>query len=88
MKDVAIGGRRVAYRDAGIGPALVFFHGLGGNAASWQPQLAAFSARHRTTAWRYPTGRTPTASAILRPHGPPAIALTSTETVHAPLTGR
>jgi pimeloyl-ACP methyl ester carboxylesterase len=46
--------RRIAYREAGSGPAIVFLHGLGGNSASWEPQFAALSASHRVVAWDMP----------------------------------
>lgn len=51
---VPLGGRRIAYREMGSGPAIIFLHGLGGNSASWQPQFAAFSNRHRVVAWDMP----------------------------------
>jgi pimeloyl-ACP methyl ester carboxylesterase len=54
VKYVPIDGRRIAYREAGRGPAIVFLHGLGGNSASWAPQFAAFSNRHRVVAWDMP----------------------------------
>ena len=53
-KIVTIGGRRIAYREAGSGPPIVFLHGLGGNSASWEPQFAAFSNSHRVVAWDMP----------------------------------
>jgi pimeloyl-ACP methyl ester carboxylesterase len=54
LKQVVIDGRRIAYREVGAGPAIIFFHGLGGNSASWQPQFAAFGKRHRVVAWDMP----------------------------------
>lgn len=54
VKYVAIDGRRVAYREAGHGPAIFFLHGLGGNSASWEPQFAAFAGSHRLVAWDMP----------------------------------
>jgi pimeloyl-ACP methyl ester carboxylesterase len=54
LKSVAIDGRRVAYREEGRGPPIVFLHGLGGNSASWEPQIAAFSDSHRVVAWDMP----------------------------------
>jgi 3-oxoadipate enol-lactonase len=54
LKQVVIDGRRIAYREAGAGPAIIFFHGLGGNSASWQPQFAAFGKRYRVVAWDMP----------------------------------
>jgi pimeloyl-ACP methyl ester carboxylesterase len=54
LKSIAIEGRRVAYREAGQGPAIVFLHGLGGNSASWQPQFDAFADRYHLVAWDMP----------------------------------
>jgi pimeloyl-ACP methyl ester carboxylesterase len=54
VKYVPLDGRRLAYREAGSGPAMVFLHGLGGNSASWEPQFARFSATHRVVAWDMP----------------------------------
>jgi pimeloyl-ACP methyl ester carboxylesterase len=53
-KYVSIEGRRLAYREAGSGPPIVFLHGLGGNSGSWEPQFAAFSNSHRVVAWDMP----------------------------------
>ena len=50
----SIDGRRVAYREEGAGPAIVFLHGLGGNSASWQLQFEALSSTHRVVAWDMP----------------------------------
>ncbi|HEY1310329.1 MAG TPA: alpha/beta hydrolase [Pseudolabrys sp.] len=49
-----IDGRRIAYREVGGGPPIVFLHGLGGNSQSWEPQFAAFSGSHRVVAWDMP----------------------------------
>ncbi|HTS41273.1 MAG TPA: alpha/beta hydrolase [Xanthobacteraceae bacterium] len=54
VNHILIDGRRVAYREAGNGPAIFFLHGLGGNSASWEPQFTAFSTRYRTVAWDMP----------------------------------
>jgi pimeloyl-ACP methyl ester carboxylesterase len=54
VKYVPLDGRRIAYREAGGGPTLLFLHGLGGHSASWQPQFAAFSRSHRVVAWDMP----------------------------------
>ena len=54
VRHVDFAGGRIGYREAGEGPALVFLHGLGGNSASWEPQLAVFSSRFRTIAWDLP----------------------------------
>lgn len=39
-------GRRIYYERHGQGPAVLFCHGAGSNAATWWQQLAAFGARH------------------------------------------
>ena len=54
LKDVRIDGRRIAYREVGHGPPIIFLHGLGGNSQSWEPQFAAFSGGHRVVAWDMP----------------------------------
>jgi pimeloyl-ACP methyl ester carboxylesterase len=54
VKHVQLDGRKLAYREAGNGPAILFLHGLGGNSASWEPQFARFSATHRVVAWDMP----------------------------------
>jgi pimeloyl-ACP methyl ester carboxylesterase len=54
VKLVQLDGRKLAYRDAGSGPAMLFLHGLGGNSASWEPQFARFSSTHRVVAWDMP----------------------------------
>lgn len=40
------GGRRIYYECQGEGPAVLFLHGAGSNAATWWQQLPAFAARH------------------------------------------
>jgi len=54
LKEVFVEGRRVAYRELGSGPAVFFMHGLGGNSASWHPQLELLSDSHRVVAWDMP----------------------------------
>lgn len=39
-------GRRIYYERHGQGPAVLFCHGAGSNAATWWQQLPAFGARH------------------------------------------
>lgn len=53
-RDVLIDGRRLAWREAGTGPALVFIHGMGGNSRNWETQYARFSDRYRVIAWDAP----------------------------------
>jgi pimeloyl-ACP methyl ester carboxylesterase len=54
VKCVTIDNRRLAYREAGSGPPILFLHGLGGNSTSWGPQFEAFADRHRLVAWDMP----------------------------------
>lgn len=53
---VMVGGRRIAYREAGDEslPSLVLLHGLGGNAAMWRRQYGALSDRFRVVGWDMP----------------------------------
>ena len=44
----------VHHVEAGDGEPLVFLHGVGGDAASWAPQIAAFSGAFRAIAWDMP----------------------------------
>lgn len=44
----------VTYAQRGQGAPLVFLHGIGGDAACWQPQLEAFSEGYRALAWNMP----------------------------------
>lgn len=53
-KYLMIDDRRLAYREAGSGPPIIFLHGLGGNSASWEPQFEAFAGSHRVIAWDMP----------------------------------
>ncbi|MBF0277498.1 MAG: alpha/beta hydrolase [SAR324 cluster bacterium] len=41
-------------RNGYSGDALVFLHGIGGNADSWQPQLSAFGKSFQAIAWNMP----------------------------------
>lgn len=49
-------GGPVAWRSSGDSdaPVAVFFHGLGGNRTSWEPQLAALADVRRCCAWELP----------------------------------
>jgi len=40
--------------ERGGGPAVVFLHGIGGDATSWLPELEALSPRYRAIAWDMP----------------------------------
>lgn len=53
-QSAVITGRRLTWREAGTGPALVLVHGIGGSSLSWEPQLEAFAATHRVIAWDAP----------------------------------
>jgi 3-oxoadipate enol-lactonase len=46
-------GATIAYEVSGSGPALVFAHGLGGNAMSWYQQVPVFAERYRTVAFSH-----------------------------------
>lgn len=48
MQKKRINGIDLCYKDQGHGPALVFIHGLGENAASWDDQIEFFSQSFRT----------------------------------------
>ena len=54
LKSVETSTGRIAYREAGSGPALVCLHGLGGSSRSWTNQLAAMSDTRRVIAWDCP----------------------------------
>ena len=42
------------FTDTGSGPAIIFLHGIGGNAGNWRPQVEALSACYRCIAWNAP----------------------------------
>ena len=44
----------MSFVERGSGPPLVLLHGIGGGAASFEPQLEAFSDRFRCLAWNMP----------------------------------
>ena len=54
LKNIAVDGLHLAYREAGSGPPIIFLHGLGGNSASWKPQFEVFAGSHRVVAWDMP----------------------------------
>lgn len=45
---------RIAYREAGTGPALVLLHGISSGAGSWEPVASCLSDRFRVIAWDAP----------------------------------
>ena len=53
-RHVLIGGRKLAWREAGRGPALVFIHGMGGNSRNWETQYAKFADHFRVIGWDAP----------------------------------
>jgi pimeloyl-ACP methyl ester carboxylesterase len=54
LRHVAVGGRRLAFREAGSGPPLLLLHGVGSGAGSWLAQLASLASRWRVIAWDAP----------------------------------
>ena len=46
MPFVTSAGRRIYYERHGAGPAILFLHGAGSNAATWWQQLPVFSSRY------------------------------------------
>ena len=44
----------ITHEERGRGAALVFLHGVGGDAACWRRQLDAFGGRYRAIAWNMP----------------------------------
>ena len=53
-RHTVIDDRKLAWREAGKGPALVFIHGMGGNSRNWETQYAQFSDRYRVIGWDAP----------------------------------
>ena len=62
-----IGGKALAYREAGEGPALVLLHGIGSGSASWLFQLEGLAPRFRIIAWDAPGYGESDAFSIERP---------------------
>ena len=54
LRKVEVEGKAIAYREAGSGPALVWLHGIGSNAESWEPQYQALADRWRVIGWDAP----------------------------------
>lgn len=66
-KKTVIGGKALAYREAGEGPALVLLHGIGSGSASWLYQMEGLAARFRMIAWDAPGYGESDAFSIERP---------------------
>jgi pimeloyl-ACP methyl ester carboxylesterase len=54
LQTLQLGGRRLAYRDAGEGPVLLLLHGISSGSGSWVSQLEDLSDRFRVIAWDAP----------------------------------
>ena len=54
IRHTNIDGRKLAWREAGQGPAVVFIHGMGGNSRNWETQYAQFSDSFRVIGWDAP----------------------------------
>jgi pimeloyl-ACP methyl ester carboxylesterase len=49
-----VSGRRISYREAGAGPALLVLHGVGSGSGSWLAQFASLAPTLRLIAWDAP----------------------------------
>jgi pimeloyl-ACP methyl ester carboxylesterase len=67
QKSLVVGGKALAYRESGEGPALVLLHGIGSGSASWLFQLEGLAARFRLIAWDAPGYGASDAFSIERP---------------------
>jgi pimeloyl-ACP methyl ester carboxylesterase len=54
QQSIEIGGRTLAWREAGRGNPLVLVHGIGGYSGSWARQFEAFANDFRVIAWDAP----------------------------------
>src|SRR5258708_31254094 len=54
VRYATVADRRVAYREAGAGPALLLLHGVGSGSGSWLAQFAGLAADRRVIAWDAP----------------------------------
>lgn len=50
LDSVIVQGRKLAWREAGSGPAVVMLHGIGSNSAAWAEQLSSLAHSHRMIA--------------------------------------
>jgi pimeloyl-ACP methyl ester carboxylesterase len=53
-QSIEVGGRTLAWREAGRGDPLVLVHGIGGYSGSWSRQFEAFANEFRVIAWDAP----------------------------------
>jgi len=49
-----VDGGPIAWRESGVGEAVVFLHGLGGSRTAWDAQLEGLSPEYRCVAWDAP----------------------------------
>ena len=54
LRTTVADGRKLAWREAGTGPALLLLHGIGSGSASWEWQFGPLSERCRVVAWDAP----------------------------------
>lgn len=54
VRHATVGSRRIAYREAGAGPALLLLHGVGSGSGSWAAQLSSLATQLRVIAWDAP----------------------------------
>jgi pimeloyl-ACP methyl ester carboxylesterase len=54
VRELDLNGVTVAYRQAGVGPALILLHGGPGNGREWQHQLEGLSDEFTVVAWDMP----------------------------------
>ena len=47
-------GLKLAYRESGAGPAIVFLHGIGSSSEGWEAQLVHFGKTQRAISWDAP----------------------------------
>jgi pimeloyl-ACP methyl ester carboxylesterase len=67
-RTVSVGGKNLAYRESGEGPALVLLHGIGSGSASWLFQLEDLANQYRVIAWDAPGYGESDAFSIEKPH--------------------
>jgi pimeloyl-ACP methyl ester carboxylesterase len=68
VRRISVGGKALAYREAGEGQALVLLHGIGSGSASWLFQLEGLSEHYRMIAWDAPGYGDSDCFSIDKPH--------------------